>query len=158
MKQRFIHHFTFADIGSLVTFRPHYTESILNGFCLAGKVGIVRGIEVLGTDQLLTVDFNYILKNKDSDKGIGPVWKISGNNLAPLAQWMIDGDGKTSLLSPSIRRRVSPAPSIDANAIQQASLDVVGTPSAYFFSSPPSVEIVKDYIPSIALAVMVKRK
>ena len=98
MNQRFIHHFTIAEIGSLVTYRPNF-EAPMYELHLNGRIGIVKEIEALPNgDQLLAVDFNYI-----SDGNIGPVWRIKGENLAPLAQWMIDGDGKgNSLIASSI--------------------------------------------------------
>ena len=114
---RFIHHFTIAEIGSLVTYRSHPDpDSFVELPILLTKIGIIKAIENRLFDQLLTVDFNVIFR------GLGSLWKISGDDLAPLPQWIINGDGKTSLIASSIRSG--------------------GTPSAYVFANPPTELLV----------------
>lgn len=87
LNSRFIHHFTIAEIGSLVTYRshPHPFDFIYHPILL-GKVGIIKSIENRTFDQLLTVDFNFVLNSNDKkgNESIGPLWTISGDNLAPL--------------------------------------------------------------------------
>ena len=117
--------------------------------------------------KTMTVDFNYILKTKNSDKGIGPVWKISGYNLAPLAplaQWILDGDGKGHSLithggimikrmsaktAPLSLRGGPPALIKRAEVINADPLVSGGTPSAYYFATPPVVEVTLGDTPTI---------
>ncbi len=147
MNFRFIHHFTIADIGSVVTFRSNPERGTVE-VCLEGKVGIITAIDTdCSFGQKLLVNFNYVLKYRD--QSIGPIWKVSGDNLAPLASWIIDGDSKgNSLLLPSIRRGAAPRASIDPDATTGPTAVVGSTPRAFFFATPPSVEFVRAHTPT----------
>lgn len=145
--KRFIHNFTIAEIGSLVTFRvnPDWRGTTPESH-LIGKVGIVKAIEngnFFG--QRLLIDFNYVLSFAQLGQSIGPVigpiWSVSGDNLLPLPQWIIDGNRKgKSLITPAIQR-VLPARGIKPDYLAGPTVGTESTPSAYYFASPPSAEI-----------------
>ena len=129
---RFIHHFTIAEIGSLVTYRTDPDKGTLYS-CLIGRVGIVRAIENRLWDQLLTVDFNFVLKSNDKkgNESIGPLWTISADNLAPLP---------TAWVPPAVIRR--------STQVKADPMVVGSTPSAYYFATPPSVEVTRGQTPT----------